>query len=531
MESITFGIWSIVPPIVAVVLAILTKRVILSLFISIYVGALIYAGGNPLMAVSHSFDWIVEVMMDSWNARFLLLVTLLGTGAAFMYKIGGSGALTHSLRNKITTTKRAQTFSYIISLACFFNDYANTVITGNASREMLRDRKVSTEKFAYQLDSTAAAMATIGPVSDWIGFQVSLISAAFVTVGLAGNQAYSVFLKSIPFNFYAILTVIAVPLLIWGKDFGPMAKAELRARKTGELIAKGSTPLSSVESDLGQPTIKNSSVWNFILPIIALVGIAMWAMWYTGGGPEGKSIMDALADTQVDVALNWGAFAMVVVGMVLGIKSGLKLEDCEETILLGFKTMLPAIVIMILAWSIGLVGSKLGLADFVVREVSGWMTSGLLPIILFITGMFISVSTGTSWGTMTLLTPIGIPLSFAIGGLPLVQIAIGAIFAGAIFGDHCSPISDTTVMSSIFAGSDHIAHVSTQIPYAIVVATISAVLYILSPIIKNGFVLLTLGIVVLVITLRLLGYYYQNKHFTEEERALLNEQNNVLTEV
>lgn len=518
-----FGVWSLVPPLVAVILAIVTRKVVISLFFSVWVGGLIFNGGNPFAAVASSFTWMMEVMTDGWNARFLVLVAFLGIGAAFMYKVGGSYALVRSLESKINTRRRAQMFGWILGIVVFFNDYVNSVIAGNASKDINAKYRVSKEKFAYILDATAAPMATIGPVSDWIGFQVSLIAAAFASISFVDTQPYFAFLSSIQWNFYSVLSLIAVPIFILGKDFGPMAKAEMRALETGKLIEDGAVPLSSVEMDLGEPiNQEKANIWFFILPLITLIGVGVWALWYTGGGPEGKNLMDALADTQVDVALQWAAFAMTLVGVILAIIQKFSFKDIEDTVMGGIRTMLPALIIMILAWSIGTVTDALGTADFVVESTQNWMSPALLPFLIFVICMFISFSTGTSWGTMAIMTPIGIPLAYSIGGLPLIHIVIGAIFAGAIFGDHCSPISDTTVMASIFAGSDHIAHVKTQVPYALLVAGISAVLYLVSSFLPIGWLLMIIGIVALFILSKLLGSWYQKKHFTEEERALLD---------
>lgn len=518
-----FGILSIVPPLVAIVLAIITRRVIISLFFSIWVGGLIFTGGDPFAAVGITFDWMKDVMTDEWNARFLVLVSLLGVGAAFMYKVGGSIALTKSLEKQITTRQRAQFFAWVLGVLIFFNDYANSVITGNACKDINADMKVSREKLSYVMDATSAPMATFGPVSDWIGYQVSLIAAAFASIGLVSNQPYFAFLHSMPWNFYCLLSLIAVPMIIFGKDFGPMAKAELRAVRDGKIIQDGDTPLSSVESDLGDPVHpERANVWYFILPLVTLVGVGVWALWYTGGGPEGKSMMDALADTDVSVALTWAAFTMSLVGLILALFQKMSFKDIEQTILSGIITMVPALIIMVLAWSIGTVSGELGTADYVVEATKDWMSAGLLPVLIFGIGMFISFSTGTSWGTMAILTPIAVPLAYEIGGVELIYIIIGSVFAGAIFGDHCSPISDTTVMSSIFAGSDHIAHVKTQIPYALVPAVISAVLYLLSSFITNVWILLIIGIVALYLSLKFLGDWYQKKNFTVEEREFIN---------
>ncbi len=515
-------IWSIVPPIVAIVVALTTKRVLFALFASIWVGGLILCGGNPFAAVGASFDWMMGVITDEWNARFLVLIAFLGSGAAFMFKTGGSLAITRSLENWLRTRKRAQMFAWMLGIVVFFNDYVNSVIVGNATRDITARHKVSREKLAYVLDATAAPMATLGPVSDWIGYQVSLIAAAFVAINMVESKPYIAFLYSIPWNFYCILSLAAVPMIIMGKDFGPMAKAEVRAIKTGKLIADADTPLSNVEADIGEPYAPDKAkVFHFLIPLAVLIGVGVWGLWFTGGGPEGKSIMDTLADTAVDKALLWGAFAMTCAGLLLALHQKIPFEECEKIMLSGFRTMLPAIVIMILAWSIGSVCKSLGTAQYIIDLTKDWMTPAILPMLIFVIGMFVAFATGTSWGTMAILTPIGIPLAYAVGDMTLVHITIGAIFSGAVFGDHCSPISDTTVMSSIFAGSDHVAHVKTQIPYALPVAGVSIVLYLLSSVITSGIILLGAGIVLQFFVFRLLGNWYHKNRLTEEERTIL----------
>ncbi|MDC3414014.1 Na+/H+ antiporter NhaC family protein [Terrihalobacillus insolitus] len=512
------GFLSIVPPIIAVVLAILTKRVLISLFISIWVGGLIATGGDPFGAVGVTFMWMKDVMIDPWNARFLVMTALLGTGAAFMFKTGGSDGLIKLLEKKLTSRKRVQFLPYFLGILIFFNDYVNSVIVGNASKDITAKHKISREKLSYILDATAAPMATIGPVSDWIGFQVSLIAAAFASVSIIGVEPYFAFLQSIPWNFYAILCLLAVPMIIAGKDFGPMARAEYRAQTTGKLIEDGSTPLSAVDQDLGQPYKKEGNVWNFILPLATLILVSVWGLWYTGGGATGISVMDALAATDVSIALTWGAFAMTLIGIILALIQGMGMKLCEETLLGGIRTMLPALVIIVLAWSIGTVTSVLGTAEFVVAATESWMSAALLPFLVFVIGMFISFATGTSWGTMSILTPIAIPLAYTFGGVDLVPIVIGAVFAGAIFGDHVSPISDTTVMASIFAESDHIAHVNTQIPYALVPAGIAGVLYLSYSLIGSSIVLLVLGIVAQFFLLRLLGNRHEKKYMDTKQK-------------
>ena len=292
-----------------------------------------------------------------------------------------------------------------------------------------------------------------------------------------------------------------------------MAKAEHRAETTGELIAKGASPLSSVEEDLGMPFKKEGgSVWNFILPLVTLISVGIWGLWYTGGGAEGKSLISALADTDVAVALTWAAFAMTLVGIIIALFQGVGFKDIEETILAGINTMVPALIIIVLAWSIGTVTDVLGTAEFVVNTTESWMTPALLPFLVFIIAMFISFATGTSWGTMAILTPIAVPLAFNVGGEPLIALAIGAVFSGSIFGDHVSPISDTTIMASIFAGSDHIAHVKTQMPYAIVTASITGAMYLLYNLVSNVYILLVIALVLQFFVIRFLGNWYHRKN-------------------
>lgn len=489
---------ALAPPLTAVVIALLTRRVNLSLFFGIWIGGWLVTG-NPLAAIGQTFTWFAEVMTDEWNARFLVLTSLLGAGAAFMYKTGGSHAVARWLESKVSTSKGTLLVAWLLGMLIFFNDYVNSIIVGNATRDVTARQKVSREKLAWVLDSTSAPMATLGPVSDWIGYQVSLIAAALVSLSLVDAEPYWIFLQSIPWNFYALLCLASVPMIILMGDFGPMHKAESRAASTGELVAPDDTPLMSVEGELGELHTQKGRLWHFLLPLAVLIGVSGWAMWYTGGGMEGKPLMDAIADTNVAVALSWAAFAMTLTGLGIAIMQRMSLEECENTLLAGFRMMLPALVIIILAWTIGTVTVEMNAGELIVDATRDWLSPSLLPILIFAISMAISFATGTSWGAMAILTPIAVPLAYNIGDMTLVQITIGAIFSGSIFGDHCSPISDTTVMSSIFAGSDHIAHVRTQIPYALVPASISGVLYCLSIVLDSPYLLLAIGFIAQVI--------------------------------
>jgi len=490
-------ILSLLPAFVAIIIALTTKRVYFALFAAVFVGGMLVTNGNPLSAVAQTFDWIKVVMTDEWNMRFFVLIALLGSGAAFIHKTGGSIALIKSLRHYIVGKKSAQLFTWLLGLFVFFNDYVNSAIVGNATRDVMGKYKVSREKLAYILDTTSAPVSTLGPISDWIGYQVSLIAAAFVALSLVEQTPYSAFLASVPWNFYCILALLAVPMVIVLGDFGPMAAAEYRAENTSQLIALGDRPLSNIDSDLGEPIhADKASIWSFILPIFTLVTVAIWSMWYTGGGMNSsdRGIIEIIENSDVSIALVWASFAMTAVGIVIALKHRFTISECEDILLSGFRTMLPAIVTMILAWTVGTVSKELGTGAYVISITQGWLTLEILPLLVFIIGMFVAFATGTSWGTMAILIPIAVPLAYEVGGIDTIPIALGAIFSGAVFGDHCSPISDTTVMSSIFSGSDHIAHVKTQIPYALVPASIAAVLYLSSGFLGNGIILLIIGV-------------------------------------
>ncbi len=504
---------SVLPPLVAIIVALASRRVSFALFAGIWCGGIVFAGGDPVVGLEHSFAWMVETVTTAWNAKFLVLIALLGSGAAFVYRIGGSSAVARVLGARITTRKQAQLLPYFLGLIVFFNDYINTIVVGNSCRDICRKHKISTEKLAYLIDSTAAPVATIAPVSDWIGYQVAIVATAFAVNGILDLPPYTAFLRSIPWNFYCLLTIAAIPMIVMlGKDFGAMRQAEDRAEKTGRLVADGDTPLSSVESDLGEPyDADGAGVWHFIVPILALIAATIWGLWSSAGGDTTLGVGELLEKADVSHALLWGAFSMTFVGILLALQRGVSIAECERTLLLGFRTMLPALVIMVLAWTIAAACDALGTSKFFVTSTRDWMTPAMLPVLVFAVAALISFSTGTSWGTMAILTPIAIPIAYAIDGSGnttlTVSIAIGATFSGAVFGDHCSPISDTTVMSSIFSGADHIAHVRTQIPYALVPAGIATVLYLLTSTIGNALLLVAGGLVAQFLIFKSLGSF------------------------
>jgi len=483
----TYGALALAPPLLAIVLAMTTRQVLVSLFAGVWVGALIVAGWNPIAATGLTMDWLVEVVRSPFDTKFILLIMFMGAGAAFIYRSGGILALERWIGDRVDSARESQILTWLIGVFIFFDSYTSTVVTGNATRELAQENRSSREMHAYVLDSTTSPVTTFGPVSNWIGFQVSMVIAGFeamqVSLSELGVTAFGLFLRSIPWNIYCFMAFFMVGLIsITQRFFGPMLDAEWRARSTGRTIREDATALSDVSQDVGEPSEKNPSLVNFFAPILVLLVVGLVSMWWLGGGYQpGVDVATAFQETDVALGLLYGAFAFMLTGFVgaLGYRT-MDLEAASETIINGFKTMNIAIAIIVLAWSIGLAAERVGTAQFIVDTMVGSGVPGsFLPIIIFVAAMLIAFTTGTSWGTMAILTPLAIPLGYELVGPSILPVLIGVLFGGAIWGDHSSPISDTTVMSSIFAGSDHIDHVNTQIPFAGTAAGATAVVLLL----------------------------------------------------
>ncbi|WP_425492227.1 Na+/H+ antiporter NhaC family protein [Halovivax limisalsi] len=464
-----------------------TRQVLVSLFAGVWVGALLVAGWNPIAASALTMDWLVEVVRSPFNTKFIILILFMGAGAAFIYRSGGILALERAIGDRVNTARDSQILTWLIGVFIFFDSYTSTVVTGNATRELSQENRSSREMHAYALDSTTSPVTTFGPVSNWIGFQVSMIIVGFeateVTTDELGVTAFGLFLQSIPWNIYCFMAFFMVGYVaITQRFFGPMLDAEWRARSTGRTIREDATPLSDVSTDVGEPSEKNPKLVNFFGPILVLLVVGLVSMWYLGGGHQpGVDIATAFQETDVALGLLHGAFAFMLAGFVGSLAyRTMDLEEAGETILDGFKTMVIALAIIVLAWAIGVAAENVGTADFIVNVMVGSGVPGsFLPLIVFVAAMFVAFTTGTSWGTMSILTPLAIPLGLELVGPSVLPVVIAMLFGGAIWGDHSSPISDTTVMSSIFAGSDHIDHVNTQIPFAATAAGVTVIVLVL----------------------------------------------------
>ncbi|NJE29979.1 Na+/H+ antiporter NhaC family protein [Thermococcus sp. 18S1] len=535
-----FGILSLLPPLVAIILAIWTKRVVLALFAGVWIGGLMIAGWNPVTGTTQTLEWIVGSVTDDWNARILIFDFLIGAGVGLIYKSGGVHALARALSKRVKTSRGASVLGWLMGVLVFFDDYTNTIIVGNTMRPITDRTRVSREMLAYIDDSTAAPVAGLALISTWIGYELAMIGSGFENFGITYNS-YDAWLSSVPFRFYSILAIILVLIVAYThRHYGTMLKAEMRARTEGKVLRDGAKPLMTTEVDLGTPK-EGGNLWDFVIPILVLVFVSMIGLWYTGAANLeaysqdlgwwtelenpfsvnflNYSFIESFREADAATALLWGSFTMVLVAsiMLLGRKK-MNIEEWEDTVVRGMKQMLFANTILVLAWSLGTAADAVGTGTYIIdlatglgKDLGPWM-----PLIMFLAAMFVAFTTGTSWGTFAIMVPLGVQLSLAFTNGHVNEIVfatIGATFTGSIFGDHCSPISDTTIMSSMFSGSDHIDHVTTQIPYAFTVASIGAVLYVLFGLgIRSWAILLPLGLVLLVVAWYVLSEWYGKKY-------------------
>lgn len=498
------GTWlALIPPFTAIILCFLTKRVLESLFAGIFAGALILSGYNPLQAINVSLDTIVSAVSDEGNIRLLMFNMMVGAGIAFIWRLNGSRAITAWASERLKTRKGTSIGIWLLGMIVFFNDYCNAAIVGNVSREISKDHRISTEKLSYILDSTSAPVSTFF-ISDWIAFQIGMIAIGLSAAGIDENTMNPIqgFFYSIPLNIYCLLAVLFVGMVcISGRDFGPMYKAEKRALETGEVVRKKGTSLMDIDMELGDPVESaKPRLRNFFMPIATLVVVTLFVFFYFAyKSVEGEVTLRAILDNaDANVALLWGAFFMAISGIVLAVSQKImSVKVAVDTVVDGMKLMMMACLILILAWSMGEITSKMHLSQYIVDTMGSSIPGSWLPIAIFLVGMLVSFATGTSWGTMTILTPIAIPLAYNIYGDPKTAVMMsGIVFSGAIFGDHCSPISDTTVLSSIFSGADHIDHVASQMPYALTIAVISGLLFILYGFFGlSPFILIPIGVI------------------------------------
>ena len=494
-----FGIFTLIPPIVAILLAFITKNVVISLFIGVLSGGFILnlTGFNVFGALTQAFlDFInraLNSLSDPWNAGIVMQVLVIGGVINLVAKMGGAKAIAEALAKKAKTAKSAQLITWFLGICVFFDDYANSLIVGPIMRPVADKMKISRERLAFIIDATAAPIAGLAIISTWIGLEVSLISEGFQSIGVEAS-GFGVFLQTIPYRFYNILILAFIVItIITLREFGPMRKAEISARKLKDLTNEEVAVTSSHMDELEPKEGVKLSIWNAIVPIGALIISAIVAFYYSGyssimagddiaiqaiitNSPLSfKAILEVFAASDASIALLQSALFSTVVAIVMAVwKKIFTISEAIEVWIDGMKGLIITGVILILAWSLGSVIKELGAAEYLVEALNGAIPAFLLPSLIFILGAIISFSTGSAYGTMSILMPLAIPLAYKINPeMSFVIVSTSAVLTGAIFGDHCSPISDTTILSSMGAGCSHIDHVKTQMWYALFVAAIT----------------------------------------------------------
>ena len=499
-----YGVLTLIPPIVAITLAFVTKNVIVSLALGILSGGIIlnFAGINIFYTLIYAFLDLVQravsSLADPWNAGIILQVLAIGGVINLVSKMGGAKAIAEALSKKAKSARSAQIITWFAGLLVFFDDYANSLIIGPMMRPVTDGMKISRERLAFIIDATAAPVAGLAIISTWIGLEVGLIGDALTSVGVDANP-FGLFLSTIPYRFYNILIlafIVITTLLL--KDFGPMRQAELDARRGGKVLKDGKAideKISKEHDDLEPLEGVTPSVWNAIIPIGTLIVVALISFYHSGytaimasedaqliallqNSPASfDAIKEAFSNSDASVALFQSALFTGILTMGMGVaKKMFSVSQALDIWVDGMKTLLITCVILICAWSLSSVIKELGTAKFLINYLSGSIPPFTLPSIIFVLGAIISFATGTSYGTMGILMPLAIPLAHSINpDMSYIIVSTSAVLTGAIFGDHCSPISDTTILSSMGAGCDHIEHVRTQIPYSLFVAVITIV--------------------------------------------------------
>ncbi len=500
-----YATWlSLLPPIIAIALALITKEVYSSLFIGITAGALMYANFNFSGTIDHLFvDGFISSIADPYNIGIIIFLVVLGTIVSLMNKSGGSAAFGRWASKHIKSRFGAQLATIALGVLIFVDDYFNCLTVGSVMRPVSDKFKVSRSKLSYLIDATAAPICIIAPISSWAAAVAGFVSEDQIS-GL------ELFIRAIPYNFYAILTIIMMLTLVALKfDFGPMKKHELNAMK---LNAMNGDVFSADEKEMlrhieDADTNKNGSVWDLVAPVFVLIVGCLLGLLYSGGFFAGETFINAFSNADASQGLVFGAFAGLIFSVIYFMcRRVLKFRDCMDSLPEGFKAMVPAIMILCCAWTLKAMTDSLGAKIFIAEFVRTSATSfiPLLPAIVFLIGVGLSFSTGTSWGTFGILIPIVLAVFGGSISNEIAIIAISACMAGAVCGDHCSPISDTTIMASAGAQCDHLNHVSTQLPYALTVAGVSFVTYLIAGFVKNVWICLPIAIVLMLVTLMII---------------------------
>ena len=484
--------WALVPPVVAIGLALITKEVYSSLFIGVLMGGILYSGFSFEGTITHIFeDGMINVLSDSYNVGILIFLVILGTMVCLMNRAGGSAAFGQFAADHIKGRVGAELATILLGCLIFIDDYFNCLTVGSVMRPVTDKFKVSRAKLAYLIDATAAPICIIAPISSW---------AAAVTGFVEGEDGFSIFVRAIPYNFYAILTIVMmIGMVLLRTEFGSMKFHEKNALK-GDLYTTPGRPYDTEK----QPEVSvRGTVLDLLIPIISLIICCMVGMLYTGGFFSGENFVTAFSQSDASLGLTMGSFfgLLITIGLYQ-VRRVLKFSECMACIPEGFKSMVPAIMILSFAWTLKAMKDSLGADVYVATVVASSARSFLnfLPAIIFVVGCFLAFATGTSWGTFGILIPIVVAV-FENSNPDLMIISISACMAGAVCGDHCSPISDTTIMASAGAQCEHVNHVTTQLPYAVTAAVVSFISYIIAGFVQSAWIALPIAIALMVVTM------------------------------
>ena len=484
--------WALVPPIVAIGLALITKEVYSSLFVGVLMGGILYSGFSFEGTVTHIFeDGMISVLSDSYNMGILIFLVILGAMVCLMNRAGGSAAFGQFAASRIKGRVGAELATILLGCLIFIDDYFNCLTVGSVMRPVTDKFKVSRAKLAYLIDATAAPICIIAPISSW---------AAAVTGFVEGEDGFSIFVRAIPYNFYAILTIVMmVGMVLLRTEFGSMKFHEKNALKC-DLYTTPGRPYDTEK----EPEVSiNGTVLDLLIPILSLIVCCMVGMLYTGGFFSGVDFVTAFSQSDASLGLTMGSFFGLLITIALyQVRRVLKFSECMACIPEGFKSMVPAIMILSFAWTLKAMTDSLGADVYVATVIASSARSFLnfLPAIIFVVGCFLAFATGTSWGTFGILIPIVVAV-FENSNPNLMIISISACMAGAVCGDHCSPISDTTIMASAGAQCEHVNHVTTQLPYAIVAAVISFISYIIAGFVQSAWITLPIAVLLMVGTM------------------------------
>ena len=498
-------VMGLLPPVLAIVLALVTKEVYSSLFIGILAGGLLYANFDLVTTIEHVFvdGMIGTALADTWNVGILIFLVILGAMVMLMNRAGGSAAFGRWAVAHVKTKVGAQLCTIALGVLIFIDDYFNCLTVGSVMRPLTDKHGISRSKLAYLIDATAAPVCIIAPISSW---------AAAVTGFVDGVDGLTLFIRAIPYNFYALLTIAMMVFLSLSKfDYGPMRMQEM-SKYLNENQAAAS--ITGAEDQPEPPVSQKGKVVHLVLPIIVLILSCIAGMVYTGGFFSGTSFVEAFSNSDASVGLVYGSVVALIITILFFLATKvLNFRECMNAIPEGFKSMVPAILILTFAWTLKAMTDSLGAADYVATlvEQSAGSFMAFLPAIIFLVACFLSFATGTSWGTFGILIPIVVAVFDADIGNELMIIAISASMAGAVCGDHCSPISDTTIMASAGAQCDHVEHVSTQLPYALTVAGVSFLGYVLAGFVQNAWIVLPVTLAAMIGVLMLIKVLQKNK--------------------